>query len=153
MKKTYVLSVILFLALFCGAIIASGGNILVFLNLPSFIMVAGTAFVLLLGSFSLKEMGRSFSAAFQKSSPTREELETALAFFTTMSKQFLIAGIIGTMVGAITMLSLLGQVESVSFGAALSLTTFLYALMLIAGVALPFQAGIEKKLAGERSSS
>jgi len=148
MKKTYVLSIILFLALFCGAIITAGGNILVFLNLPSFIMVAGTAFVLLLGSFSLKEMGNSFSAAFQKSSPNRQEMETALAFFTVMAKHLLIAGFLGTMVGAITMLSLLGEVDSVSFGAALSLTTFLYALILIALVALPFRAGIEKKLAG-----
>lgn len=147
MKKSYFVSLLLFVALFIGAIITSGGRILTFINIPSIIMVAATTFVLLMGSFSLPEMGRCFSAAFADSEATRGELEIAAAFFSSMTKYLLLSGGLGTLVGSITMLSQLTMADKIGFGAALSLMTVLYALILISVVSLPFQAGIKKKAA------
>ena len=142
----YFLSVILFCGLIVGAIYASGATITYFLNIASFLMVAGISFSLLLGSYTPKEMARYFSVAFTGEERTDNELKKAYNFFEAIQQYMLLSGFIGTMIGAITMLVLLEDTSKVGFGAALALMTLLYGLLIILLIALPFKNGIKKML-------
>ena len=75
MRKMYVVGAVLFIALIIGAIITSGSLPRYYLNIPSFIMVAGITFVLLLMNFSVREMGRSFAAGFRTKEVNLEDLK------------------------------------------------------------------------------
>lgn len=146
MRKMYVVGAVLFIALFFGAIITSGSVPKYYLNIPSFIMVAGTTFVLLLMNFSVREMGRCFAAGFRKEDANLEDLKKGFIFFQTMQVYLLLSGFLGTMVGAIAMLVHLKDSSRVTFGAALSLTTLVYGFVFLMLVALPFKTGIKKRI-------
>ena len=81
MRKMYVVGAVLFIALIFGAIITSGSVPKYYLNIPSFIMVTGITFVLLLMNFSVREMGRSFAVGFRKKDANLEDLKRGFIFF------------------------------------------------------------------------
>lgn len=148
MRKFFIVSVILFVALCLGAIVASGGNITFFLNLPSLIIVAGITFVMLLSNHTLREMGSYFAAAFREGEGRAAPAVTkkGVDFFTSMRVYLILSGFVGALIGIITMLSLFEDVERVGFGAALSLMTIFYAVLLILLIALPFKHGLQRRL-------
>lgn len=146
MRKMYVVGAVLFIALILGAIITSGSVPKYYLNIPSFIMVAGITFVLLLMNFSVREMGRSFAVGFRKKDADLEDLKKGFIFFQTMQFYLLLAGFLGTMVGAIAMLVHLKDSDRVTSGAALALITILYGVVFLMLVAIPFKTGIKKRI-------
>lgn len=146
MRKMYVVGAVLFIALIIGAIITSGSLPRYYLNIPSFIMVAGITFVLLLMNFSVREMGRSFAAGFRTKEVNLEDLKTGFIFFQTMQFYLLISGFLGTMIGVMAMLVHLKDSTRVTSGAALSLMTVLYGFFFLALIAIPFKTGIKKRI-------
>ena len=146
MRKMYVVGAVLFIALIFGAIITSGSVPKYYLNIPSFIMVTGITFVLLLMNFSVREMGRSFAVGFRKKDANLEDLKRGFIFFQTMQFYLLLAGFLGTMIGAMAMLVHLKDSTRVTSGAALSLMTFLYGFVFLMLVAIPFKTGIKKRI-------
>lgn len=155
MRKMYFIGGALFIALMAGAIITSGGRFVHYLNIPSFLMVAGCTFVLLLMNFSVREMGRAFKVGFQSGKGADkdriEDLKKGFVFFKSMQTYLIVSGFLGTVVGAIAMLASMNNVMSVSFGAALAIITALYGLFFSMLITVPFSAGIRKRLieAGE----
>jgi flagellar motor component MotA len=148
MRKFFIVSVILFLALCAGAIITAGGNLLFFLNIPSLILVVGIPFVMLLSNHSLREMGAYFSAGFRSGEERADPsvIKKGVEFFTAMRDYLILSGFVGALTGVMTMLSLFEDVDRVGFGAALSLMTIFYAVLLIMLIALPFKHGLHRRL-------
>mgnify|MGYP006265935887 CR=1 FL=1 len=151
MTKFYPVAVILFLLICVAAIVMAGGRLAYFLSIPSLLVVVVSALVMSLANFRLGEIGRAFALAFRSSgsraAADRGELEKALAFFDALLRYLLIAGLVGTMIGTITMLGNLGNVERIGRGSALALTTIFYALLLWVLVVVPGRTGIRQKLA------
>jgi flagellar motor component MotA len=145
MKKMYFLMLILGIAMLFGTVITAGGRVQLYLNLPSFVMVAGLTLILLRGSFSFREMGASFRAGFADGGGDDSDIRKGIEFFEAMQRYLLISGLLGTLVGAMAMLQNLETAEKVGFGAALAIMTLLYGLVLIVLVALPFKYGLRKR--------
>lgn len=151
MRKMYVVGAVLFFAFVVGAIITSGGRILQYLNIPSFLMVLGPAFVLLLANFSVREMGRAFAVGFKKKEASPEDLKKGYLFFRSAQIYLILSGSLGTMIGTMAMLANLRDSSRIGWGAALALTTILYGIIFSMVITIPFAAGIKRRLieAGE----
>ena len=146
MRKMYAVGAVLFFAFIVGTIISSGGTIPQYINMPSLLMVLGPAFVLLLANFSLPEMGRAFVIGFRNKEALLEDLEKAHLFFRTAQLYLILSGFLGTMIGAMAMLVNLRDSSRIGWGAALSLMTVLYGVILSMAITIPFLAGIRKRL-------
>jgi len=151
MRKMYIVGAVLFIGFIVGAIITSGGRILSYLNIPSFLMVVGCTFVLLLINFSVREMGRCFAVGFRKKDAAPEDLKKGYVFFRSMQLYLLLSGLLGTMIGATAMLANLRDSSAIGWGAALALITLLYGIIFSMGITIPFMTGIKRRLieAGE----
>lgn len=151
MKKGYFISIVIFIVLIAAAVITSGGKMGHFLNVPSFLLVTLITLTLLRGSFSFREMGRAFKAAFEgpeeRSVPvSREEIKNGIQFFKSMQIYLIVSGFIGTVIGAMSMLGALEMAVRVGFGASLSLLTLLYGIIFTLLIPVPFRAGLKKRL-------
>ncbi|MFP4562738.1 MAG: MotA/TolQ/ExbB proton channel family protein [Spirochaetia bacterium] len=147
MKKGYFFSIIIFLVLIVAAVITSGGKMGYFLNLPSFLMVTLITLTLLRGSFSFREMGKYFKIAFEDSiEAPRGEIKNGIQFFRIMQIYLIVSGFLGTVIGAMAMLSALEMSVRVGFGASLALLTLLYGIIFTLLIPVPFRSGLEKRL-------
>jgi flagellar motor component MotA len=127
--------------------ILSGGRLIYFLSVPSFIVVVLPAVLLTLGNFSLREMISAYAIGFKSGSVTRVNLEKARLVHAAMGKYLIASGVIGTMIGVIVMLGNLGDASAVGQGFAVSLITVLYAVVFYTIFVVPFQTGIQRRLA------
>lgn len=146
MRKMFIAGVILFFAFMVGTIISSGGSIPRYINIPSFLMVLGPAFVLLLANFSVREMGRAFAVGFRRTGAPPEDLKKGYLFFRTAQLYLILSGFLGTMIGAMAMLVNLRDSTHIGWGAALALITVLYGVIFSMVITIPFSAGIKKRL-------
>lgn len=146
MKKTYFVSLILFFALFAGGVITSGSELAYFFDPLSLGMVLVIPALFALATNSLDEIQSYFSAAFQEK-PDSGVVKKGIVFFKNLLKYFIFTGFITFMIGVITILAYLGELQHVGSGAALSLISLLYSLCFILILALPFKSALEKKAA------
>lgn len=147
MTKFYPISLVLLAALLVGTVFSAGGDIMLFLNLPSFFLVVLPGVLMALGNFSLRDIGHHFAVGFRSSGARQDELLKAQAFFGSLGRYILVSGFLGLLTGLIIMLANLGDDSTVGAGTAIALITVVYALFLFMGVVVPFQTGIKKKLA------
>jgi hypothetical protein len=159
MSKSYVLVVVLTLALLVALLAFSGAPLLAFVDLPSLGIVVAPAILMGFAGHSPREIAGAFRVAFARQGATRKELEEAEAYFDGLARYLVCGGLLGIVVGAVSMLlaaSGLGvaaqeferQVTSaVGKGVALCLLSLFYTLVLIVLVALPFRTAIRKRLA------
>lgn len=145
MRKIYPVSLIVFFVLVALGIVFSGPGFVVYLNIPSLVVVIGFPASLLLATHSLREIGAAFRAS--RSGTGRGELQAAVVFFSAMQRYVLWSGVLATMIGVIAILSTLGAGEHVGMGGAIALITVFYSIMLNLAVALPFRHAAEKRLA------
>ena len=147
MNKFYPVSVILVLAIFAGAIVTAGGVFGMFISIPSLVVVLLTSFVLSLASSKPAQLGRHFSIGFRSGPQDAADLKKALAYFDALGRYLLVSGLIGTTIGAISILGALNEVETIGRGTALALTTIFYGAILWMLVVVPFRTGLRNKLA------
>ncbi len=146
MRKMYFVGAGLFIGFMCFAIIVSGARLTQFINLPSFIMVAGCTFVLLLANFNLREMGRAFTVGFRKKEESPEDLKKGYIFFKSMRLYLIISGLLGTITGAMAMLVNLRDSSRIGNGVSLAILTLLYGIVFSTLITIPFTTGIKKRL-------
>ena len=146
MKKTYFLSVPLFLAVLVMAIISSAARITLYLCLPCLIMVTATPFFMLLATFTPREMGRSFRVAFDGVPADEGSLRSAAAFFRTAQTYVLLTGFIGAMIGVVAMLAELTDETQLGFGLALAFMTILYSICLLFTLVVPFRTAVRRRI-------
>jgi len=145
MKRIYFLSIVMFLGIIVLSIVTSAARLELYLCLPCLFMVTITPFVVLLATFTPREMGRSFHAAFQGVSADPATLRTAGAFFKAAQSYVVLSGVAGAFVGLVAMLAEISDNTDVGFGMALVLMTLLYSVCLLIIVVIPFRTAIARK--------
>ncbi|MDR0723331.1 MAG: MotA/TolQ/ExbB proton channel family protein [Treponema sp.] len=147
----YGLSLIIFLAGIVLTIYASGGNVWLYLDIPSLMMVGifPFLFVSILDLFDnpggFKKMALPFSIAFKKDTE-KEELIEALHFFRVYGKTTWVAGLIAVLIGVIAMLANLEDRAALGPNLAVALISMLYSGIIQVVIITPFQICIKKRL-------
>ncbi len=147
MSKFYPVSVLLALALFAVAISMAGGVFGMFISIPSLVVVLVTSFVLSLASSNPAQLGRHFAIGFRSGPQDTADLKRALAYFDALGRYLIVSGLVGTTIGAISILGTLNDVETIGRGTALALTTLFYGVLLWMLIVVPFRTGLRNKLA------
>lgn len=147
MKKGYFAAVAAALAVFAAAILVANGSFSWFIDMSSLAVVLLPAFFLSWGVFGLPGIGRAFAASFRKEGAAEGELRKALAFFDAILSYLLLSGLLGSLVGIISMVGRIDDLKSIGLGMAIALLSLWYALILILAVAVPFRSGIRRRLA------
>jgi flagellar motor component MotA len=147
MKKTAVIWMVLALGVVVFAIITSGGKIIGYINIPCFVMVFGTSFLLSLCNFNPKEMGRAFKAAFSGAPADGKELHNALVFFKSLQRYAVISGVLGTMTGVIALLPNAEDTASLGPNFSLALITLYYGVIFAIVICTPCIIGVKRKIA------
>lgn len=152
MKKTYLLNILLFCLMLIFVMLMTG-CVRCFFDIGSLLMVVLSTIFMLLANFGFSDIRKNFKLGFKKERIEPSELKNGIIFFTTMQKYLGISGAIGVMMGLIAMLASLENPEKIGQGLALSLITVLYALFFSMAVAVPFKAGLEKRLIENEAGS
>ena len=145
MKKTYLISVILVLTMCAAAIITASGNISLFIDFPSMVMVIGITCIMIIFNWDIQTIIKSFKAPF-KQNPLKKELEIALVFFNSIQKYLIYSSILGLLSGVMVMLGILNDSVSFGRGLAIALLVIYYNFIIQLILVTPFKSGIKKKL-------
>ena len=145
MKKFYPVSVVLFVGITAVAIAMSQLRFGYYVSLPALVVVLGLPAVMIFATHTVGEIRAAFRATYQSSDPA--ELRLSVVFFCAVQRYLLWSGFIATLLGIVALLGSLGDESSIGAGAALSLITVFYAIMLNVVFALPFRHAAEKRLA------
>lgn len=148
MKRFYFFSVILFWVFLITIMILVSKNINMYYSGISLAITLLPALILSLGSNSLKEVLNHFTIGFKdESAAGKAELEKALNYFTSLFTYFICSGILGILIGVVSVLSNVSDPQKIGSGLAISLLTLLYSTIITLFVAVPFQNGIKNRLA------
>lgn len=147
MNKSYFIFLFVALGVLCSGIVFAGARFATYVDVPSMMIVILITASLLVSSFRLKEIGSFFAGAFRERTADIPTLKKGICFFTAMQRYLIISAVIGTMIGVIAMLSILGEPRAIGSGLGLALLTILYAVVLILVVAVPFRTSLARKLA------
>jgi flagellar motor component MotA len=140
----YLISLVVFLTGIVWAIITSGGRVLTYLDIPSFIFVGIFPFIFVSVIFGFKEMALSFSVSLKKETE-KEKLINALDFFKTYGKITWFSGFIMALVGVIAALVYLEDKTALGINLAVALFSMLYS-GIINVIIIPFTVFIKKQL-------
>ena len=147
MKRLYIPMAIAVLAIWAAAVLLGKGSLSWFFDLPSLVLVLFPAFFLSLGVFGFREIGRAFSVGFRKEGAVEADLRKALVFFEALPQYLILSGLLGTLLGVMTMMRWIDDLRSMGSGMALALLTVVYSLILTMVLVVPFRSGIRRKLA------
>ncbi len=148
MKKTYFLSIIVFaVLLFLAEWISVGiGDIDIYLDFMSILLILMCPLVLLLANYSLSDIRKYFTIGFEKESAEPVDLKNGIVFFSSLQKYLILSGIMGSLIGLIAILAMLAEPEVIGSALALALITTLYAVILSMVVTTPFKTGLQRRL-------
>jgi flagellar motor component MotA len=129
----FLLGMIVFVSMIAMAMILSG-EIMMFVDIPSFLIVVPPAFMLTLASSSKLSRSHAVKILFSESvNLNKAELNSAKQVFTTFGNLNMLMGCIGVIIGAISMASNI-EPETLSkvFGSAFAICvlTLFYALLI-----------------------
>jgi len=147
MNRFYFVAVVLVLGVLVLGMVFAAAQPLVFIDIPGLVMVVVPTLVLCLATFPPRVIGRSFTVAFIRQPASEPELRQAAVFFRSMERYLLLSGLIGAIIGIVTMLTLLLDVAKFGQGLAILLLTVFYAVLLMLVLAIPFRTAVERRLA------
>jgi flagellar motor component MotA len=142
--KRYVISLLVFLAGFCLATVVSGGNLMNFVDIPTFFIVGLFPFLFTSVLFGFREMKAAYTTALQKELDV-DRISKSQGFFDVFGTAIWIMGMIGTLIGFVAMLSNLDDTSSIGPNIALSILSIFYSGMLYLIAVLPFTLFLKKK--------
>lgn len=148
MKKSYFMVIVVFaFLLFMTWWVAAGiGDVLIFIDFPSAMVVLLCTLILLLANYSLGDIRRFFILGFRKEEIDPGDLENGVVFFSAVQKYLILSGMLGVFVGMIAMLAMLDDPAKIGRALSLSLLTALYAIILSMVIVIPFKTGLQKRL-------
>ena len=141
----YLISLLLFFAGINFGIFCCGGNMLTFVDVPSFIFVGIIPFLFVSILFGFRDMKAAFSAAFRKEIDDAA-LKKALVFFGSYGKIIWVTGVIGVIIGVIGMLMNLEDKSVLGPNMAVSIISVYYSCLAFVSIIIPFTVMIKKKL-------
>ncbi len=145
MSRFYFIAVALVIGLIAAAICWDASSLAFFFDAPSLIVVIAPVLAMCLAVFSPREIGRSFRAAW--GGGEEQDLRAACVFFRALERYFLLSGLLGVLMGVISMLAATGSDADMKRGFAMLLISIFYALTLLLVFAVPFRTAVEKNLA------
>lgn len=139
-------SIVVVAACFTGLVAAMGGGFLLYLNIPSLIIVLVLPLLYQNMLFGLSGFVAAFSAPFREDD-SREDLARALAFFASLGRSIWLFAIAAALLGLIGALA--NSADSPDLGPylALSLISPLYAALLNLMLVHPFTTRITSRMA------
>ena len=141
----YLLSLLVFLVGIFLTVITSGGMVVFYGNVLSFLIV-GIFPLLFLGIlFGFKEIGFSFLTALRKDIE-KDKLTRALDFFKIYGKTIWIVGFTASLIVVITMLVALEDKSGLGPNLSIILITLLYSGIINIVIVIPFTVFIKKQL-------
>ena len=148
MKKSYFSAIIVFaVLLFLAEWISVGiGDIDIYLDMMSILLILMCPLVLLLANYSLSDIRKYFAIGFKKENVEPVDLKNGIIFFSSLQKYLVLSGIMGSLIGLIAILAMLADPEVIGQSLALALITALYAIILSMVIATPFKTGLQKRL-------
>jgi flagellar motor component MotA len=145
----YLVSLVVFLA---GLVLTNfllNGDLLFavlrLIYLPSFIIAGLLPFLFVTLLFGFKEMSQAFSICFKKE-PERDKLVQALHFFNNYGKTTWFAGLIGVIIGVISMMANLEDKSMLGPSLALALLSLFYSGIINVLIIIPFTVFLNKHL-------
>jgi flagellar motor component MotA len=148
----YVGWVALAMAVMTAGVYLSGGNIWIYFDLPSILLVPIATIAVLRTSWSFGAMGRAFCAAFSDAA-SKEDMRAADAFFVAAGRIVVLAAGGGVLIGVINMMVNLENPKMLGPNLALALVGALYAIVSRMFVFEPMRVNVARKMAnmGDRS--
>lgn len=146
MAKRIWLPILLVVIVFSATVFFCGASMMVYIDLPSFILVPIAPFFFMILSYGWRGTGEAFKAPF-KASPTRRELELSASFFRTFGSATWCFGALGSTSGLIAVLAYLTDKSKVGPNTAIALITVLYSAIFNAALTLPFVSTARRRLA------
>jgi hypothetical protein len=141
----YLLSLLVFLAGIVLTIITSGGMVVFYGNILSFLIVGIFPLIFVGILFGFKEIGLSFSVALKKDIE-KDKLIKALDFFKIYGKTIWIVGFTAILIVAITMVVALEDKSGLGPNLSMILITFLYSGIINLVIIIPFTVFIKRQL-------
>jgi len=142
--KRYVISLLVFLAGFCLATIVSGGDLMNFVDIPTFFLVGLLPFLLVSVLFGFREMKAAYTTALQKE-PDVDRISKAQVFFNAFGTAIWIMGMIGVLNVFVIILANLGDESKIGPNIALALLSIHHSCTLYLITVLPFTLLLKKK--------
>ena len=153
MSRFYFVAVILVFGVLALSMVFAAAKIGYFIDYATLIILTVPSLALSLATFPPRDIRRSFTAAFTRRASTEAELRVAAVFFRSLERYFLLSGLIGALIGTVTVLAQVRDIEAVAMGFSLLLLSVFYALVLMLALAVPFRAAVDRKLAALRQPS
>jgi flagellar motor component MotA len=147
--KRYLLSLLVLTAGLVYAAIVEGGNLLRFLDLPSFLITVIIPFLFVTILFGFKETHRVF-AIIRKNENDHDTLLKALKFFNVYSKATWVSAIIAVITATVGILLNLENKSVIGPHMAFAFVTLLYCGMVQLAIILPYKVSIHKQLGNSR---
>jgi flagellar motor component MotA len=148
MRLKYAIGVVLLFAIAAGLVLVSGGKMMIFIDVPTIVVILVAPAVIAFMSWPVKDVGRAFSAPFDATA-SRAELEKSALFFAALRKWIYIAAFLGSMMGLICILALTSKdgTDRLSRNLAVMLLCIVHALFLDLLVPLPLESLARRRLA------
>jgi len=143
---TYIIGTLISLSIVIAIIIFVGSPILLFWDLPSaiYILVVLVGIIIATG---MKDFAKGFYFAFTDNpNISQQEVKSSYEVFSNLSKSSIIGGIIGTIIGLVSIMANIRNLESVGYGASVSILVTLYSIMISVFIFLPIKTLLKKKL-------
>ncbi len=103
MKTKYFVGVLIIIAVTFSAILFSGGKLLIFVDIPTYLVIFLIPAAIAFASWPVRDIGRAFTAAFDTQAQPKE-LKKSLSFFESVRRWVLLSAFMGTMVGLVCIL-------------------------------------------------
>lgn len=131
---------------FVGLVTAMGGNILLYLNIPSLLIVLVIPILYQNMLFGFSGFVTAFSALFQEN-VSAEDLAKALAFFSSFGRSIWLFAAMAALLGFTGVLAGPDTSPDLGFHLALTLVPLLYAVLLHLAFICPFTARLRLRMA------
>jgi flagellar motor component MotA len=141
----YIVSALCALALIVLAIYFSGGTMLLYVDIPSFLITAVLTVILLWSGWGFREMGAAFRNALSETSE-RKGLEDAALFFKMAERYLIVSGAMAFFLGSIAILKNLADKSRLGPNVAVALISVFYALFFGLLVCIPLEACARRRL-------
>jgi len=148
MKAKYFIGILLTLAILVSVVLFSGGKLIVFIDVPTYLVIFLIPAAIAFASWPVRDIGRAFSAPFDPAA-IRVELEKSRLFFESLRRWVLVAALAGTMVGLVCILAFYngGDQLRLARNCAVMLLCVTNALFFLLLLPLPLESIAKRRLA------
>jgi len=127
----------------CGILL--GGSLASFFNIPSILIVVGCALAFTVSAHSLADIGQTMRAASGSAPISAVDFHRHDAVLETLSNTSIAAGLIGTLIGLVQMLSKMDDPTAIGPAFAVALLTLLYGAVLSGFVFTPMRGRLRRR--------